>query len=653
MQKSWIGLSLLLFVACQELPASETSDLPAINPSGTAPEISSSPSVSTATPEPSHSASPAPTLPTATPTVTPRPIPTISFKPGPEPTPSPTPVAGDICYQYIGDISINITICNNITGTVYDDEDNPLPGASVEVLSEDSRLIENLVNPPYLYAEDFVKTTVTDENGNYRFRYRLGPLSVKVTKPGYSERNRSCSVREYSRDQEPCDFKRFPTPDNFGYYYDYRLSKKPEVIDSKRLPGDPSSFQLTFSKPIVPEQIQSRVLVSFFGRSYFTVDQGAKQPIFTGENTDILECNPYCGLPVFDGSFFDVKANAAQNELTFTLKPGYRLPNDEDESMDYLVTFGQFTAPYARDIIDLEGNTRNQLHFRVGGKNRNVGLNYIYAYLDYIKLESISAHQAGLRLHYDGMMYFKTLQPLIAGGMADRDNVPAAVLQAPAAYPNAPNATPRNTAGNYTLTTPRYSATWKALGGIAIYAEDDPLHQQVLLVAPINANASHTGVFLSFDTITTAPTSTSLNLDDALTLNLSLIDYTGQTTAHTLNFSPGEANGASGLALRVQSKLNALQKGNWQVEASTDQRSLHITWASPAVDHVAWKGTWSTSSTQLPTGWSSPAQTWSAGTPLNRFRSGENVSVTVHETVLSPEGVPIRAEGRQAQMVWP
>ena len=587
--------------------------------------------------------------------MTPRPIPTISFKPGPEPTPSPTPVAGDICHQEIQDIGC-CTICDDVTGTVYDDQDLPVAGATVEIVYANQRDIEANINPPYLYAEDFVKTTVTDENGNYHIRYRLGSLSVKATKSGYSQRSLPHFIHENYRGQNPHDFKRFSAPDNFGYYYDYRLSKKPEVIDSKQLPGEPGRFQLTFSKPIVPEQIQSRVLVSFFGRSYFTVDQGAKQPIFTGENTDILECNPYCGVPVFDGSFFNVKANAAQNELTFTLKPGYRLPNEEDEStMDYLVTFGQFTAPYARDIIDLEGNTRDQLHFRIGGQNRNVDFNYIYADLDYIKLQSISAHQAGLRLHYDGMMYFKTLQPLIAGGMADRDNVPEAVVQAPAAYPNAPNATPRNTAGNYTLTTPRYSATWKALGGTAIYADDDPLHQQVLLAAPVNAHASHTGVFLSFDTITTAPASTSLNLDAALTLNLSLVDYTGQTTAHTLNFSPGEANGANGLATQVQSKLNALQKGNWLVKASTDQRSLHITWATPATDQVAWTGSWSTSSTQLPTDWSSnnTTQNWNTGTPLQRFHSGENVSVTVHDTVLSPEGLPIRPEGRQAQMVWP
>lgn len=468
--------TLSLMVACGPAPTS-----PSPSPSASA-SASAEPSAA-----PTTDPSVAPTTePTAAPTTAP------TANPSATATPTPLPSATD---------DISVVEKTTFNGKVFDDTQAPLEGVTITAKSLNSSV-------PF-------EATTTTAGGTYAFNNAPAGIQIEIlaSKPGFTTRKR-VEVLKSNKQGDPnankYDFGQDPSGNGSGSANN-ALSDKPEV--TKVVPGrsasgvDPkTSFVLTFSEPMDKKTVEDTFTIRSHNDRKFTVDAGntraGDQNTVKGNNSsDFTSAAAItAGSDIWDKDAFNISWNSNDTEATFSFKEEKLLPTDKDSNLtpDYQVAFKAFSGG-DRILKDKSGISRNEKHFKLTDGNFEEyykfsintdttapTLTSITAQTD----ENAGSNGDAVSVRYSERMIIYTRSRTIAGGM---ENVTGAEQKAPGAYPVANAvANSRDVAKNYKATVvngtnTKYSGTWWALGGTAVYDTTDVTHKTVLLLPPTNA----------------------------------------------------------------------------------------------------------------------------------------------------------------------
>ncbi len=408
-----------------------------------------------------------------------------------QPDPTPTPFRRCNCE----DLELN-----SFYGKIYDDSFSPLSGVTVEVYSNSQTF-------------NYYDKTEGDVYGQYAFKNVPSSISltIKASKPGYSERRRVEVVKSRPQGIEGnrFDFGTDGGAATFSAAYN-ALSDKPEVVmvtPARNGSGVAfnTSFVLKFSEPMDKQTVENNFMIFAFNNRKLTVDADNLR-VAGGANTvigkDLVATNflPGNSTPIWGKAAFNISWNSDDSEATFSFKEGKQLPTDKDSNLvpNYNVAFRAFSGG-DRVLTDKSGISRSDRHFKLTDGDFeesykfSIKIDEVKPTLTHITPDPQSPRGAGFILHYSEPMLLETLGVNIAGGMSDSLT---AFRQAPAGYPGAINCTSAKAAENYLLLVKdalgqtRFEGSWAQLGGRVEYLSRDASRKSVRLTLPAFAGAA-------------------------------------------------------------------------------------------------------------------------------------------------------------------
>ncbi len=416
--------------------------------------------------------------------IMPTPFPSSTYFPTPSPSPSPV-------YSYTPtEFDASQIELNSVFGSVYDQNYRGLHGATIRLKS---------LNELIPFDKEFIALA----EGKFKIdSVPAGiPIEITVSKPGYATRKRVVVVRGtgYPPDLNNYNFGSPPPRVRIGANPEdvveqrrtniFALSALPEITRmtpnrNQKNVSTETNFTFDFSEPVIKHSFESNIQIRAFSSEILSVTQPTQQLTLMGsESTDNLT-----GTPIFSANDFSFSWNAEQTQVQLSLKPGLRLPSDQDH--ENVPTYQ--VVLHAKDGIlrDLAGNDQAADHFKLVINGRFEPSVKFQVHPDTIAPKLTEAKLIGQTIHlqFSEPMILRTRSLAIAGGLNGN------AAHAPAGHGSV---TPQAAAANYSISVQRngqpvpelQNVSWASLGGEALFTGDP----HIVILKDLSANTLQAG----------------------------------------------------------------------------------------------------------------------------------------------------------------